>query len=398
MNRSEEFVYNLCKKSFLSIWSIPNPLRKDCQKELCDILIVCDPDIIIISVKEIDYKPTEDIITGWNRWNSRAIEESIKQIYGAEKELSSITQVLCKDRTPHLFLPSIKRRHIHRLAVALGSKGEIPISLGQSKHGFVNVFTEQSIGIVLRELDTITDFIEYLSAKERLLTKTETEIVTSGEEHLLAVYLHDNFISLEKADMVVLEDIWKEFCSKKEFHAKKEADKESYFWDKLIEFLIKEHDPYLTKQEGAINEPNPGIEKIVRIMARENRFSRRILSKLFNEFYMAGDLRARTIQSSSGIRYVFLVCPRDHNREARKNELMTRCFIVRGRNPDSKTVVGIATETYQSGQGFTLDACVFEKEIWTEENQKELERLQKETGAFVSPKQTPFNEDEYPNS
>lgn len=51
-NDSEQFVYDICRKSFLSLWSYANPLGKN-LKELCDTLIVCDPDIIIISVKNI---------------------------------------------------------------------------------------------------------------------------------------------------------------------------------------------------------------------------------------------------------------------------------------------------------------------------------------------------------
>jgi hypothetical protein len=75
MNRSEELVYNLCKKSFLSLWSYANPKGKN-GKELCDVLVVCDPDIIIISVKEIELTNSGDVSTDWKRWQKRAIEKS----------------------------------------------------------------------------------------------------------------------------------------------------------------------------------------------------------------------------------------------------------------------------------------------------------------------------------
>ena len=58
-NESEQLVYAICKKSFLSLWSYANPLGKN-SKELCDILIVCDPDIIIISVKDISITDSGD--------------------------------------------------------------------------------------------------------------------------------------------------------------------------------------------------------------------------------------------------------------------------------------------------------------------------------------------------
>jgi len=46
MNKSEEFVSKLCEKTFLSLWCYRNPQGKDKGKELCDILVVCDPDKI----------------------------------------------------------------------------------------------------------------------------------------------------------------------------------------------------------------------------------------------------------------------------------------------------------------------------------------------------------------
>ena len=65
-NESEQLVYDICKKSFLSLWSYANPLGKN-LKELCDVLIVCDPDIIIISVKDISITDSGDISTDWKR-------------------------------------------------------------------------------------------------------------------------------------------------------------------------------------------------------------------------------------------------------------------------------------------------------------------------------------------
>ena len=64
MNRSEDLVYKLCRESFLSLWSYANPKGKN-GKELCDVLIVSDPDIIIISVKDIELKTHGDVSVNW---------------------------------------------------------------------------------------------------------------------------------------------------------------------------------------------------------------------------------------------------------------------------------------------------------------------------------------------
>ncbi len=59
MTRSERWIANLCNRALLRLWTHPSPLGKK-RKELCDCLIVCGPHVIIISVKECEYKDTGD--------------------------------------------------------------------------------------------------------------------------------------------------------------------------------------------------------------------------------------------------------------------------------------------------------------------------------------------------
>lgn len=59
MTPSEKFVADLCRKSFLPFWSFPSPLGKK-GKELCDILVVCESNIIIISIKDIRVTQNDD--------------------------------------------------------------------------------------------------------------------------------------------------------------------------------------------------------------------------------------------------------------------------------------------------------------------------------------------------
>lgn len=114
MNRAEELVYNICRRSFLSLWSYANPKGKDSGKELCDVLVVFDPYVVIISVKEIALAESDDPSTDWRRWRRHAIEESAKQIYGAERWLKSAAQVIKSDGTRGLPLPAKENRRIHR--------------------------------------------------------------------------------------------------------------------------------------------------------------------------------------------------------------------------------------------------------------------------------------------
>ena len=61
--------------------------------------------------------------------------------------------------------------------------------------------------------------------------------------------------------------------------------------------------------------------------------------------------------SPSGIVYVFLARPRGVDRKERVAELRNRCFVARGLNKDAVTVIGIATEQYVRGEGFSLDVA-----------------------------------------
>ena len=395
MTSSEALVARLCQETFLSQWSLANPRGKEAGKELCDVIVVCDPDVIVISVKEVTYKATPDVKTGMDRWTARAVTASIKQIYGAERALQNLDRVIAKDGSGWLYLPPVERRRIHRLAVAMGSRGEIPITDGKIGEGFVHVLDEEGLVVLMRELDTITDFVEYLQRTEAFLEKTQ--VIVPGIESLLALYLQKGRQYPDEADLMILtDDLWKGVSARDEFKRKKEADRESYFWDGLIEHIAASHDPALTEAHGEVDDPNDPVERVTRIMAREDRFSRRLLSKAFREFHRNGKIRSRVVQSPSGVVYVFLVRPKRTDRTLRRNELLTRMFIARGMHQAATIVVGLATEECESGTGFSIDSAAYLKKEWTAEDQTRMESLQRTTGAFEAPSWSRYQEDEYP--
>lgn len=59
LNAAEEFTLRVCQRSFLSLWRYANPRGKN-GKELCDVLIVCDPHVIAISVKDVRLKSASE--------------------------------------------------------------------------------------------------------------------------------------------------------------------------------------------------------------------------------------------------------------------------------------------------------------------------------------------------
>jgi len=397
MNKAEEFVARACRKSFLSLWSYANPQGKDPGKELCDILVLCEPDVVIFSVKEIKAGSGPDISKDWARWRKRAIDESVKQIYGADRWINSAKYVIRKDGSPGLPFPEKMELRVHRIAVALGSEGKFPVKFGDFGKGFVHVFDESSFKILLKELNTISDFITYLVAKEELYKFGAQTVFQGGEEDLLALYLHNGRkFQAGGASLMVIDTLWDSFQDKDEYRAKQLADKDSYVWDNLIELFCDDILRGTLEFGNSLTE----AEIVVRTMARENRFSRRILGKSFLEFMDRSshkEVRSRMIPSPSGVIYVLLALPHGEERKFRVAELGTRCFVARGLNPTCKTVVGIATEQYERGKGFSMDALYLTKETWTDKDQAHLEAMQKELGYFVSPVQTRIKEDEYPS-
>lgn len=395
LNPAEQFVYRICRESFLSLWSYVNPRGKH-GKELCDILVVCDPDVVIVSVKNIQLSVGADKAVSWQRWRKKAIEASVDQIYGAERWLDSATEVIRSDGSTGFLLPTKLQRRIHRIAVAFGSQGKSPIEFGNFGKGFVHVLDEISFSILLRELDTITDFVSYLQAKETLIG-TGTQLKFSGsEEDLLAFYLHSGRSFPETHEVIMIgNDLWKTFEQRGEVEAKRAADRISYVWDRVIEKFAG--DVLTSKLELA---PSPSQTEIaLRTMAREDRFARRVLGQAFEEFLRESspkNIRARMLQSRSNVVYVFLASPHGEDRQRRTAELGLRCFVARGLHPSSKDVVGLATEQYEPGRGFSLDLVAIHKDEWETADQSYMEDVQRELGYFAHPVHTSTHADEYP--
>ena len=159
LNPAELFVAHHCEGSFLSLWGMSNPVGKHAGKELCDYVVVCEPDVIIMSVKDIGLaqEPSREEA---ERWRRKAIEESAKQVYGAVRFIEK-KDAISDPSGRSIRLPGTGERRIHRVCVAFGSEGKAGLQQGDFGKGFVHVFDETSLPTILRELDTITDFADY---------------------------------------------------------------------------------------------------------------------------------------------------------------------------------------------------------------------------------------------
>ena len=387
VNEVEEFIHFLCRQSLLSLWSYANPLGND-GKELCDVLVVCEPDIIIFSVKEVTSSQGEDIAVDQKKWSTiSAIEKAVNQICSAERSIKSATHVIRKDGTCGLPLPEPTARRIHRIVVTFGGDAKAWKFRGDFGKGFMHVFDERSLGVVMSELNTITDFIQYLCDKEEFYErKGETIFDGGGEEDLLSTYLFRNRTFPRGFILVIHDRLWEAFIRKPEYLREKEADQKSYYWDGLLETYC-----YQVLKDLEAGKSLTTREKIARTMARETRLDRRLLGDSLGDFMRYSEssptdeqgASARVVSSLSGVVYVFLTRPRDYDRNLRAKELSIRCYIARGSNPKRcKTAIGMATETPVTRNGCTLDTVFFSKKAWTAKDKEKAKQLQKDLDTF----------------
>lgn len=392
VNASEALVERLCAQTFFRLWSIANPMREP-GKELCDLIVVCDPDVLLWSVKDISYKDTGSLV-GIERWQKKAINASLNQLRGAQRHLTGLREVTSATAVAPIPLP-VKPR-VHKIAVALGSRREVPIYEPNAGYDHFHVLEETGLETLLTELDTITDFVDYLQKKEAYLQSTQ--VVQTGHEHdLLGLFLHRGRQFPSEANLLIVTDgIWDEVTSKPEWVRRKEADARSYMWDRLIDSFVLDYAdrPMEDRPEWA------SLESVLRTMARESRFARRMLGATFDDFMSlatANRVRARHTVSPSGVAYVFLAVPRDVDRKARVAELAARCWVVRGMQPECTTVVGLATERYEGRPGFSFDAVKLEKESWNADDERQRQYLQQDLGYFKTPQFKKEHVEEFPS-
>ena len=228
VNDSERILTALCRKSFLRLWSQTNVFTdegfkdgKGSTRELCDALVIFGEDVIVFSDKHVKFHVDKDLSVAWPRWYRHAVLESCKQLHGAKTWLQRFPNRAYLDakctRPLPVPIPTQDSVKFHLVAVTRGSReatlsfngGEglgsfglnnaiegighfqTPFVIGLPEPGkhFVHVFDEVSIELLLGELDTAADFLEYLKKREALLARRGTQVEAYGEEELLAAYL-----------------------------------------------------------------------------------------------------------------------------------------------------------------------------------------------------------------
>ncbi len=380
--RAEQVLYELAAKTFLTDWCYLNPRLPD-GKELCDLLVVFNDVAIIWQVK--DLKVRED-----GKPKQAEVEKNLRQIAGARRQLFELRRAveLENPRRGREMLDVASIRDVFLVSALLGEEVEFFSAVEDFKNLTIHVFDAEFTRLVLKELDTVSDFVEYLRAKERLLDKNKSLIVVGGEQELLAFYLMNDksFTRLDEADHVVIEKgSWAHLQGKPAYKAKKKADEVSYGWDSIIE---------------RAHEGSRQYELVARELARPNRFQRRYLSKVFLEAW--GQAHKDTIRDMyrrvlviDGATYCFLFADDAGPRERRRAMLGALCLVARGKFQSNKRVLGIATEK-RIRPTCSYDFCLLEIDEWLPTHQEQMEALQKAAGILVNPEFDRTYEEEYP--
>ena len=433
---SERYLARLCEHTFLSLWSYPNLHTDEGRrngkgqgKELCDLLVVFGDHVLIFSDKDVAFKDTGNLEVDWGRWVKRAVLKSARQIYGAEKWINAFPDriyldCLCENQLP-LKLPAPEKTIIHRIVVAQNAASQFrryvrgrgtliinpgvigdshihnPFHLGQidPQRGYVHVFDNIALDIVIRELDTVSDFVTYLSRKEAFITSGRL-VTAAGEEELLAFYLrnldhndeHDFVIDEPDAVVTLGEGLWDGLNKLPQYAHSKEQNRVSYFWDRLIE-RIAPHVLHGTLEHASTDSVDENALAL-RVMANETRVERRVLSRAFKEKLECTGPRDRGVRtmfspSRGGVGYVLFIYPAPGNfdeyaryRDERGEWLFAYCQAFKAKHPEVQIVVGIACEP-KGSRGGSEDLIYIDTTAWTDEDMVEAQQIRTEMGLLL---------------
>jgi len=426
VNASERYLAKLCDRSFLSLWSYSSLTRdqgrkngRGAGKELCDLLVVFGNDILIFEDKECTFNNSGNLELDWSRWYRNAIEGGAKPIWVAERWIKEHPDKIFMDRActqPFpLALPDSSVAKYHRVIVAHGASerckqeiggsgslrimatgaddGGVPFAIGQTdlSRGFIHVFDDITIDIVLQTLDTVRDFVTYLVKKEAFITSGQFHSA-AGEEELLAMYLaamnvdgqHDFVVPKGYGSVLFGRGAWDKSCQHPQRVNQLKANKVSDFWDWLIDEF---GDCNLAGTQGYVTHPIHETEIAIRFLAGENRTSRRALSEAFLSVITTPSSRPVTHIVSSptqpGVYYILMALPRhgnyseeDYTAACRRR---LRCFsmVTKLKCPNAEHIVGIATEAgLPENESYAF--VYHDARDWSEEDRMAAEKIQKE--------------------
>lgn len=422
---TEQHLAQLCDKTFLRLWAYPNPYKAE-GKELCDLLVVFEDRVFLFfdraSNKFVD--PAKDVGLQWKRWKQEAIDKQITTAIGARNHVLKNPQKVFLDAKCTIPLPipiNATAETVHKIIVAHGAEeackaysadniygslavsygegteSEFPFYLSLDKNDICHVLDSFNLSIILRELDTIFDFTQYIVEKEAAI-KRYNVLNYCGEEDLLAHYLFNldkatkrHRIGTKATDsqinaVSIGEGEWQALIQSGPYLRKKQADHVSYLWDDLIQRTGQNALDGTLMGDGNIFARPSAIAE----MAKEPRFMRRALSEaMIQSAHGFPDLQGGMSRNTSlfpsfydGKAYVFLQIRVDEAtrqqegfREKRLSMLQIACGAAKLHRTSLKTVVGIGVDAPKYSTSIAEDFILMKCDRWTAADRLEYERL-----------------------
>lgn len=309
-----------------------------------------------------------------------------------------MTNVLRSDGSLGAELPDLSSRIVHRLAVAFGSRGETVIVSGDLGKGFVHVMNEESFSDVLTELDTISELTDYLLAKEELSERTSI-LLSGSEANLLACYLFNNRKFPYDTDLLVVEEnSWVKLQNDPAFLKRKEADANSYQWDRLITFMASAESSDMKGKPLTMSDKDLALRE----MARETRFNRRVLQEALDDFLHAAAMKktdariARTLESRCV--YVFRYFHYSESSEERVAELMVRCMSAPEKAGAADVAVGIGFTPETGRSDYEIALTFVQYASMTEDDYRRVVKFAMDVGIGSNSIISQLSKNEYPDA
>ena len=429
---TEKLLADLCERSFLKLFSYPNPFKDD-RHELCDLLAVFEDHVFIFFDRQnlAFCKEGNDPLLNWKRWKKEAIDAQIRTAHGAERYIESGRGIfLDKDLTlPFPFAIDREKMTVHKIIVAHGAKdacerfatdnvyGSLAIYYGDGipdlpfpflvnidKGRPVHVFDSHNLTVIFNELDTFYDLSSYLDAKIDAIQRYDG-LVYCGEEDLLAHYFSNfdeskskHFIGTSERDInfiAIGEGEWKSFIEGEVYKNKKSADKVSYFWDELIQKTCQ------NALDGTLvgNSTPLAGRSAIHEMAKEPRFNRRALSEhmiqAISNFPDSEQPIMRHVAFMSSFYddkgYVFLQLKVDGitdyenvYRPKKQALLEIACGAARNMLGHLKTVIGIAIDAPKFTKKNSEDFILMDCSNWSNDRSEQYEKANTDLNFFKS--------------
>lgn len=438
---TERILAEFCERSFLKLWSYPNPFKDD-GHELCDLLAVFGHYVFIFFDREnqLPEIPDQDPQVSWDRWKRNVVDRQVRTAHGAERYIRSGRSVFldAKRLTPFPIPIVAEKSIVHKIVVAHGAKeacanasernvyGSLAITYRESAGGPtppfhveidkcnpVHIFDSLNFSVVLGELDTVSDLSGYLDEKLRAVAKFDS-LMYCGEEDLLGHYLLNydkdakrHVIGTRRDDIncvMIGEGEWHDFAQTDLYKNTKKEDRISYLWDELIQRTCQNA---LDGTLGGNSDLLRGQSAVFE-MVKEPRFMRRSLvdrmKRAIESFPDSSGQFTRQVtflpSNAPDVGYVFfqLRVPDDYRQspeylDKRRTLLEIACGAAKNKFPNLNKVIGIGMDAPKfAGDTNSEDFILLPCETWTPEMRTHYEELNREWNFFATPNLQQFNE------